>query len=99
MARRIRPFDDSFQKDRRRATTNPSTNTSAIDPYRQGVELTKPSHFANGIAKIHDGYNDQTGEHGVPDLVLGQSRPILRDDNSYLEMTKFDPVARFYDPA
>jgi hypothetical protein len=93
MARRIRPFDDSQQKDRRRSTTNSSTNTSAIDAYRQGVELTNPIHFANGIAKIHDGYNDQTGQHGVPDLVLGQSRPILRDENSYLEMTKFDPVA------
>lgn len=98
MVRRIRPFDDSQQKDRRRSTTNPSTNTSAIDPYRQGVELTNPVHFANGIAKIHDGYNDQTGQHGVPDLVLGQSRPILRDDNSYLEMAKFNPVARFDDP-
>lgn len=93
MARRIRPFDDSLQKDRRRGTVDQSTDTSAVDAYRQGVELTSPKHFANGIAKIHDGYNDQTGQHGVPDLVLGQSRPILRDENSYLEMTKFDSVA------
>lgn len=93
MARRIRPFDDSLQKDRRRGTVDQSTDTSAVDAYRQGVELTSPKHFANGIAKIHDGYNEQSGQHGVPDLVLGQSRPVLRDENSYLEMTKFDSVA------
>lgn len=98
MARRIKPFDDSLQKDRRRATKDQSTDTSAIDAYRQGVELTSPAHFANGIAKIHDGYNDQSGEHGVPQLVYGQERPILRDDNSFFEMAKFDPVARFDDP-
>jgi len=95
MARRVLPFDDSHQKDRRRSARNPSTNTSAIDPYRQGVELSKPSDFANGIAKIHDGYNDQTGEHGVPQLVLGQERPTLRDDNSFLEGTRFDPLSLF----
>ena len=93
MTRRIQPFDDSLQKDRRRGTVNQSTNTSIVDAYRQGVELTSPKHFANGIAKIHSGYNDQTGQHGVPDLVLGQSRPVLHDDNSYLEMAKFDSVA------
>jgi hypothetical protein len=95
MARRIKPFDDSHQKDRRRGTRDQSTDTSAIDAYRQGVELTSPKHFANGIAKIHDGYNDQSGEHGVPQLVYGQERPILRDDNSFLEGVKFDPVSRF----
>jgi hypothetical protein len=98
MARRIKPFDDSLQKDRRRATKDQSTDTSAIDAYRQGVELTSPIHFANGIAKIHDGYNDQSGEHGVPQLVYGQERPILRDSNSFLDTAKFDPVARFDDP-
>ncbi len=98
MAKRIPPFDDSLRKDRRRNTSNNSTDTTPFDAYRQGVELSKPSDFTHGIAKIHDGYNDQSGQHGVPDLVLGQSRPILRDDVSYLEMAKFDPVARFYDP-
>ena len=95
MARRIKPFDDSLQKDRRRSTKNSSTDTSSIDAYRQGIELTMPKHFANGIAKIHDGYNDQSGEHGVPQLVYGQDRPILRDDNSFLDMSKFDPLSRF----
>jgi hypothetical protein len=95
MARRIKPFDDSRQKDLRRATKDQSTDTSAIDAYRQGVELTSPIHFANGIAKIHDGYNDQSGEHGVPQLVYGQERPILRDESSFLDVEKFDPLSRF----
>lgn len=99
MARLISPFDDSLQKDRRRGTSNQSTNTSNFDAYRQGVELTKPSHYANGIAKIHDGYNDQTGIHGVSDLVLGQQRPILRDFNSYLDTEKLNPVSRLSDTA
>jgi hypothetical protein len=98
MARIIKPFDDSQQKDRRRSSTNSSNNTSGVDAYRQGVELTSPAHFANGIAKIHGGYNDQSGEHGVPELVLGQSKLARRDDNSFLDTIKFDPVARFYDP-
>lgn len=99
MARLISPFDDSLQKDRRRGTSNQSTNTSNFDAYRQGVELTKPSYYANGIAKIHDGYNDQTGNHGVGDLVLGQQRPILRDFNSYSDTEKLNPISRFSDSA
>ncbi len=98
MARRIKAFDDSRQKDRRRATRDPSSDTSETDAYRQGVELTTPSHFANGIAKIHDGYNDQSGEHGIPQMVYGQERPILRDENSFRDDSKFDPAARFASP-
>jgi hypothetical protein len=95
MARVIIPFDDSLQKNRRRSTTNSSTSTSVIDAYRQGVELTKPSDFALGIAKIHDGYNDQTGQHGVSQFIYGQERPILRDHSSYLDTSKFSPLSVF----
>lgn len=95
MARVIIPFDDSLQKDRRRSTTNSSTNTSTVDAFRQGVELTKSSYFTLGIAKIHDGYNDQSGQHGVTQFVYGQERPILRDHNSYLDTSKFNPLSVF----
>jgi hypothetical protein len=91
----ITPFDDSLQKDRRRSTRNASSDTSEIDPFRQGVELTLPSHFANGIVKIHDGYNDQSGQHGVPQFVYGQERPILREQSSFLDTPKFNPLSRF----
>ncbi len=98
MPRKIKPFDDSFQKDRRRTTEDASTDTSAFDAYRQGVELTSPTHFANGIAKIHSGYNGQSGNHEVPTLVLGQGRSRKRDENSFLEGVKLNPLDRFDDP-
>lgn len=68
------PFDDSQQKDRRRATADASSDVSAYAAHRQGVENTLPSHYAAGIVKIHDGYNDQDGNHGVVQLVLGQEK-------------------------
>ncbi len=95
MPRVIKPFDDSQQKDRRRSNVDANTDTSTFDAYRQGVELTSPVHYANGIVKIHNGYNDQTGKHEVPVLVLGQERPRLRDENSFQEGNRFDPLTRF----
>lgn len=68
------PFDDSQQKDRRRATEDPSSDVSRYAPHRQGIENTLPSHYAAGIVKIHDGYNDQSGEHGTVQFVLGQEK-------------------------
>jgi len=95
MARKIKPFDDSLEKDRHKATEDVNTDTRGYDAYRQGVELTMPNHFANGIAKIHNGYNGQSGNHEVPTLVLGQGRPRLRDENSFVEGVKYDPLMRF----
>lgn len=97
MPRNIKPFDDSLEKDRRRADENANTSTSTTDAYRQGVELTRAVHFANGIAKIHNGHNGQSGNHEVPTLVLGQGRARERDENSFLEGVKLDPLGRFND--
>jgi len=97
MARSIKPFDDSQEKDRRRSSTNSSTDTSPVDAFRQGVELTRTVHYANGIVKIHSGYNGQSGNHEVPQFVLGQDRPSHRDENSFLEGIRLDPLTRFED--
>jgi len=97
MPRKIKPFDDSQEKDRRRSSTNSSTDTSPVDAFRQGVELTRTVHYANGIAKIHSGYNGQSGNHEVPQFVLGQDRPSHRDENSFLEGIRLDPLTRFED--
>lgn len=95
MPRNISPFDDSLEKDRRRATEDANTDTSPYDAYRQGVELTRDIHYTKGIIKIHNGYNGQYGNHEVPQLVLGQERPVPRDENSFLEGARFDPLTRF----
>ncbi len=95
MSRLIKPFDDSQQRDRRRSSIDANTDTSPFDAYRQGVELTSPNHYANGVVKIHNGYNDQTGNHEVPTLVLGQGRPRIRDENSFQDGGRFDPLSRF----
>lgn len=92
---RITPFDDSQQKDRRRASEDQSSNTGTTDAYRQGVELTNSKHYAQGMCKIHSGYNEQSGNHEVPQFVLGQGRARLRDENSYLEGVKLNPLDRF----
>lgn len=81
MAKNIKTFDDSLQKDRRKPTSNASSVMSEYAPYRQGVELTQGKDYATGIAKIHSGYNEQDGNHEGPAYVenagvLGQSRDL-----------------------
>ena len=75
----IAPFDDSQQKDRRRSVRNQQTNTSEFDQYRQGTELTLTKHYAQGMVKIHAGFNGQSGDHTVPQMVYGQSQKPLLD--------------------
>ena len=92
---KIPPFDDSQQKDIRRASENQSTSTSELDAYRQGVELTQTKHYAQGMVKIHSGFNGQSGLHDVPQHTLGLGRARPRDENSFLEGVKLNPLDRF----
>jgi len=92
---KIAPFDDSLEKDRRRASENQSTNTNNLDAYRQGVELTTEKHYAQGMVKIHSGFNGQSGGHEIPQHTLGLGRSRPRDENSFLDGIKLDPLSRF----
>lgn len=90
-----KPFDDSQQKDHRRATENQHTNTAQLDPHRQGVELTLSKYYALGMVKIHLGDRGQSGDHQVTHMTLGQGRPRLRDELSFQESVKLNPLDRF----
>lgn len=90
----IKPFDDSQQKDRRKPSTVHS-NTSTFDAYRQGVELTKSSDYASGIAKIHNGNNDQDGQHDALQVVYGQIKNKLNDNKFFEDGSIINPLSRF----
>jgi hypothetical protein len=65
-----------------------SMDTSAIDPYRQGVELTRIKHFDAGSAvKIHAG---EPG-HILKKNLYGVDKNFLKQ-NYYSDLDYFDPV-------
>lgn len=84
----IRPFSEGTNpRDRRRITfLSNSINTSEIDAFRQGVELTQPKHFQMGIAKIWSGLPG----HAIEMQEIGQ-----RDDDIFPEAVHFEEVERF----
>lgn len=88
----ITPFDDSQQKDRRRATHNARTSTSELDQFRQGVELTQTKHYAQGMVKIHAGFNGQTGVHTVPTFVYGQTQKVFLDETYHCDVLPTSPA-------
>lgn len=75
-----------------------SIDTSEVDTFRQGVELTHPKHFTAGVAKIWSGWEN----HEQPQLIFGQSvsydqetafEDSLRyDSQNYLTLPKADKV-------
>lgn len=71
-----------------------SINTSVIDPYRQGVELTRQQHWTNGIVKVHAGENG----HVLRRNNFGQDTPSINDDEElntswFKDLDRFDPIA------
>lgn len=71
-----------------------SINTSEIDPYRQGVEITCHRHWTNGIVKIHAGENG----HVLRRNGFGQDNLSINDDAKlgtswFKDLDRFDPVA------
>ena len=56
--------------------TSGSIDTSGIDFYRQGVELTQQQHWTNGIVKIHAGQTN----HILRRNIFGQDGPRINDD-------------------
>ena len=71
-----------------------SMDTSAVDPFRQGIELTKPEYFQQGIMKIWSGRQG----HTVDLNRYGQQDDELFPDKTYFEeVTAFDPVLSLTD--
>lgn len=66
-----------------------SMDTSDVDPFRQGVELTQNKHFQQGIAKIWSGMPG----HAVDLSQYGQRDDVVFPNQRYFEeIAKFDPV-------
>lgn len=75
-----------------------SIDTSGVDSFRQGVELTHTKHFTAGVAKIWSGWEN----HEQPQLIFGQSvahdqetafEDSLRyDSQDYLTLPKTDKI-------
>jgi hypothetical protein len=90
-------FDDNLGQDKdekiKSSTVNEyvltgSMDTAALDPYRQGVELTRLKHFDAGASvKIHAG---EPG-HVLRKNLYGTDRNFLKQ-NYYQDLDYFDPI-------
>lgn len=65
------------------------TDTRAYDAYRQGIELTMPRYFFQGIVKIHSGEDN----HEVKQNHFGQARIRNTPLPRYEEIDNWDPVS------
>lgn len=87
----VPPFNDT--KDNittfRSARSVSGSDLSAIDPYRQGIELQTSNQYYLGTVKIHSGYPD----HELPQTEFGQSEVRIEDANWYHEVDTFDVLS------
>lgn len=86
MGIKIKPFDDSYVRSRRRNVVNQHTTTAGFDAHRQGVELTLSRHYTLGMVTVHAGYNGQDGDHSAPQMVYGQSQKVLLDERYHRDV-------------
>lgn len=70
-----------------------SINTSAIDAYRQGIEITDIKYYDAGIIKIHAG---EPG-HIWRDNRYGLGKGLRSDIDAFEESTPFNPVGYIID--
>lgn len=89
---KIKPSTDSRYVNKNRI------NTSKIDKFRQGVEITSFLHYILGLVqgqcKIHSG---EPG-HKMPRLNYGHSNRNYRTNNAFEEIERFDSVNYLNDP-
>lgn len=64
-----------------------SIDTSALDPYRQGVEITQQKHFDAAIVKIHAG---EPG-HMIPRTSFAMDRTMILSNVTYKDLDYFNP--------
>lgn len=83
-------FEGVNQLDVRSTTfTSNSIDTSGIDPFRQGVELTQKKYFQQGIAKIWSGNPGHTANI----MDIGQKDDdLFPNQESFVETAPFNPV-------
>lgn len=80
------PFDESPLAIRR-STTSGSMNTSAVDAFRQGVELTQDKFYQLGPVKIHSG----EPQHMLRQNNVGEpTESLFPNQTNFLEIDVFD---------
>lgn len=80
------PFDESPARTVY-STTSGSINTDALDPYRQGVELTRDKFYQMGPVKIHSGETN----HLVRQNNVGEpTETLFPNQTNFLEIDIFD---------
>jgi len=78
-------FETSIPKDR---STKNGYTTEAVDPYRQGIEITLPKH-TRGIIKMSAG----TPGHFINPAPLGLNENVnLTDNDFFQEINLFNPI-------
>lgn len=65
------------------------TDTTSFDKYRQGIELTQPRHYFEGLVKIHSGEEN----HVVHQSTFGQSKIRMTPYPRWEENDSFNPVS------
>lgn len=82
------PFNDAKASltNYRTVTSSSGSNTSAVDQYRQGIELRNNFYFM-GAVKIHSGFP----EHVLAQNKFGQSRAALVDEDWYYDLDTYGP--------
>ena len=86
-----KPFSEGKNQIDRVSTTfvSNSMDTTQVDAYRQGVELTLDRYFQQGIAKIWSGNEN----HAIEMRILGEEDDdIFPEVTCFVEVSKFDPV-------
>jgi hypothetical protein len=82
---KIDPFDEAKDVPKKNVVTFSGSNLSAVDPYRQGIELQTEEQYYQGLVKIHSGYP----EHKLPQVIFGQEDTSVVNENWYQEVDTF----------
>lgn len=64
------------------------TDTTSYDRFRQGIELTMPRHYYEGIVKIHSGEEN----HQIKQCTFGQSKIRISAYPRFEEIDNWNPV-------
>lgn len=83
----LEPFIDSKQEkiNYRNSLSTSGSNLSAINQYRQGIEITENT-FHLGTIKIYSGYPN----HFLPQNTIGQNEIKITDEIQYIDVDSFN---------
>lgn len=83
-----KPFSEGPKPPKVYLLTSNSIDTTTIDPFRQGVELTEDKFYYRGIVKIHAGYE----EHQLPQAQFGEQSQEIQPEKRFVDIDYFNPL-------